>query len=75
MCVAAVDRTYDKAYYSNHGMQIDFLAPGSGILSLSNADDYALAEMSGCFMSVPHVAGMAAIFVSVSPEICLFLKE
>jgi subtilisin family serine protease len=66
MCVGSVDRTYGKASYSNHGHEIDFLAPGSGIVSLGNANDYARAEMSGCSMTSPHVAGMAAIFVSVS---------
>jgi subtilisin family serine protease len=66
MCVGSVDRTYNKASYSNHGKEIDFLAPGSEIVSLGNANDYARVEMSGCSMSSPHVAGMAAIFVSVS---------
>jgi len=65
MCVGAVDRTYAKASYSNHGREIDFLAPGSDIRSLGYWSDYATAEMSGCSMSTPHVAGMAAIFVSV----------
>ena len=66
MCVGSVDRTYGKASCSNHGHEIDFLAPGSEIVSLDNANDYARAEMSGCSMASPHVAGMAAIFVSVS---------
>jgi len=66
MCVGAVDRTYAKASYSNHGSQIDFLAPGTDVVSLSYLNDYGTAKMSGCSMASPHVAGMAAIFVSVS---------
>jgi subtilisin family serine protease len=65
MCVGSVDRTYGKASYITHGHEIDFLAPGPEIVSLGNANDYARAEMSGCSMASPHVAGMAAIFVSV----------
>jgi subtilisin family serine protease len=55
MCVGLVDRTYDKASCSNRGHEIDFLAPGSEIVSLGNANDYARAEMSGCSMASPHV--------------------
>lgn len=66
MCVAAIDSDYFKAPFSNHGESIGYLAPGDSILSLSNETDDAIKERSGCSMAAPHVAGIAAIFTSVS---------
>ena len=66
MCVGAVDSTYAKASFSNHGEDIDYLAPGTDVVSLDSSSDFDAAQMSGCSMASPHVAGMAAGFVSVS---------
>ena len=60
---------YDKddtfADFSNHGSDVDLIAPGKCILSTLPGNRYGL--MSGTSMATPLVAGAAALYKSTRP--------
>jgi cerevisin len=62
--VAASDITDGKASFSNYGKCVDVIAPGVDILSTFRGSDTATAISSGTSMAFPHVAGIAATFLS-----------
>lgn len=64
VCVGAVNATYDfDSRYSNYGGVVDYLAPGTDILSLGHKSDDHLVFRTGTSMATPHAAGAAAVFV------------
>ncbi|MFZ5483236.1 MAG: S8 family serine peptidase [Pseudomonadota bacterium] len=80
--VAATGREGQRAYYSNYGTAVEIAAPGGdtslssrdGILSTLNdgstipgADNFAFYQ--GTSMAAPHVAGIAALMLSVAPSL------
>ncbi|MCD4850995.1 S8 family serine peptidase [Arthrobacter sp. AK01] len=80
--VGATTKDERKAYYSNYGAAIDVMAPGGdmsvdvlgGIVStLNNGTDRATTEdyylKAGTSMAAPHVAGVAAMMLSVLPAL------
>jgi serine protease len=78
IAVAAVGKSGGKASYSNYGAVVDLAAPGgdsgAGILSTLNAgttapaaDNYAY--YMGTSMATPHVAGVAALMLSLNPNL------
>lgn len=65
--VAASDRSDGLASFSNYGITtVDLAAPGVGILSTTPNNTYA--SCNGTSMAAPHVAGVAALAWSLSPN-------
>jgi subtilisin len=53
------------AAYSNHGADVDLIAPGSCILSLNRSDNgTGTRVMSGTSMAAPHATGAAARYIA-----------
>jgi subtilisin family serine protease len=67
IAVGAIDINGTRASFSNYGTELDVVAPGVDILStvLNNS----IAYMSGTSMACPHVAGTAALVLSVNPSL------
>ncbi|CAO3626419.1 unnamed protein product [Cunninghamella blakesleeana] len=53
-----------RAYFSNYGKCVDVFAPGLNIQSVWRGSKYAVNTISGTSMASPHVAGLAAYFLS-----------
>jgi len=57
----------ERAYFSNHGKCVDIFAPGFNIQSTWIGSKYAVNTISGTSMASPHIAGLLAYFLSLSP--------
>lgn len=58
----------ERAYFSNYGECVDVFAPGLNILSVWRGSRWATNTISGTSMASPHVAGLAAYFLSLETE-------
>jgi subtilisin family serine protease len=65
--VTASSRTDARIASSNWGSCTDLYAPGEGIRSAWFTGDAAYSTESGTSTAAPHVAGMAALFLSREP--------
>ena len=65
IAVGATDGEDRRAWFSNHGVQIDVVAPGSDIYSTLPGDAYGWR--SGTSMAAPHVSGLAALMLGGHP--------
>lgn len=67
LSVASTNDRDARSFFSNFGVRgVDVAAPGSNVLSTIPENRYA--EMSGTSMACPHVAGLAALILSVKPD-------
>lgn len=62
--VGATTITDARASYSNFGTCLDIFAPGSSITSSWYTSTTAISTIGGTSMASPHVAGVAALFLS-----------
>ena len=67
--VSPSSNDYIKSDFSNYGEGLDLVAPGYSIKSTAISSDGSYATASGTSLSAPHVAGTAALMLSVNPNL------
>lgn len=67
IAVGAIDNTNRRASFSNYGNNLDIVAPGVMIYSTQGGSSYQY--LSGTSAAAPHVAGVAAVMLSVAPAL------
>jgi subtilisin family serine protease len=67
IAVGAIDDTSRRALFSNYGANLDLVAPGVMIYSTQGGSGYQY--LSGTSAAAPHVAGVAAVMLSVAPAL------
>ncbi|MDF1553457.1 MAG: S8 family serine peptidase [Deferrisomatales bacterium] len=85
--VGAVDRSMNRAWYSNFGTDVDLAAPGGdggtdldgdgnpdGVLSTlvdPATGEYGYGFLAGTSMAAPHVSGVASLCLAANPDLGL----
>ena len=65
--VGSTTNTDARSSFSNFGTCVDVYGPGSNITSASRSSDTGSTSLSGTSMASPHVAGIAALYLSKNP--------
>lgn len=66
--VGATTSSDARASYSNFGSCVDIFAPGSSITSAWHTSSTGTNTISGTSMASPHVAGVAALYLSANKD-------
>ena len=67
LVVGSINSVGNRSSYSSYGNCLDVMAPGETILS--TLPNNTIGYMSGTSMAAPHVAGIAALILSVNPSL------
>jgi thermitase len=73
LAVAASDQDDNRVIFSGSGAALDLIAPGSAVAGLNckSATDASITKESGSSFAAPCVAGVAAVVLSVNPNLKL----
>jgi subtilisin family serine protease len=67
LTVASTTSSDARSSFSNFGTCVQLFAPGSSITSSWNSSDTSTRTLNGTSMAAPHVAGVAALYLSARP--------
>lgn len=71
LVVGATDRNGQRASFSNYGPELDVMAPGIAIrtLGFTETSTFGYTDFTGTSASCPQVAAIAALILSVNPNL------